>query len=207
MVVKLDLSIPGKQQLDLEVQNSLKHYLVFAAAALFFITFIAVLLLSAWKFFSLYSEKDVALKKLDANNQNLTLMSKEFQRIEEQTSGINSTADFMLGDVPSIEVLTVLDSLLPDDVALSSVTISNNSATFKGLARKDESIMNFVNRLTASSFASAVDVPEITKGDSNLRAFSVSCVLKPLQQVIQSGSFSNPDTNSADVPVNGGAVQ
>jgi len=206
MVVKLDLSIPGKQQLDIEVQNSLKHYLVFAAAALFSITFIAVLLLSAWKFFSLYSEKDVALKKLDANNQNISLMSKEFQRIEEQTSGINSTASFMLADVPSIEVLTVLDSLLPDDVALSSVAISNNSATFKGLARRDESVMSFVNKLTVSSFASAVDVPEITKGDNGLRSFSVSCVLKPLQEVIQSGIVPN-STNSADLPVNGGEMQ
>jgi len=134
MVAKLDLRIPGRTKSKTEAETGLKHYLVFAAAAAFLFTVLAVLLLGGWKLYSLHNEKLAAADEKNTLTQNSEIMDKEYARLNGEASSLDARLSYMLDDIPAVEVLTTLDTLLPNGVVLESVSISGGKVTFKGSA-------------------------------------------------------------------------
>ena len=192
MVAKLDLRIPGRTKSKAEAETGLKHYLVFAAAAAFLFTVLAVLLLGGWKLYSLHNEKLAAIDAKNTLSQNSDIMNTEYARLNAEASSLDSRLSYMLDDIPAVEVLTTLDTLLPNGVVLESVSIGGGKATFKGTALKEESALQFVNKLSSASFVSSVNVPDITNvqlRNIKARSFSVECVLRPTREILESGAL------------------
>lgn len=200
MVVKLDLRIPGKHnKLKLEPVNKLRHYLVFSVASAFLITVIAVSLLGLWTLYSLHGEKADLQKQKITTQQNLEIMEKEFSRLNSEAAGINGKLDFMLGDVPTIEITTVLDTLIPKGVILESLNVTVGKAVFKGTAMNAEDVMLFVNKLSAAPFTLSVEVPSIkhTKLNRiNICPFSIECKLRPMQEILATDVFPEAGDNN-----------
>jgi len=192
MVAKLDLRIPGRTKSKAEAETGLKHYLVFAAAAAFLFTVLAVLLLGGWKLYSLHNEKLAAIDAKNTLSQNSDIMNAEYARLNAEASSLDSRLSYMLDDIPAVEVLTTLDTLLPNGVVLESVSIGGGKATFKGTALKEEAALQFVNKLSSASFVSSVNVPDITNvqlRNIKARSFSVECVLRPTREILESGAL------------------
>ena len=192
MVAKLDLRIPGRTKSKAEAETGLKHYLVFAAAAAFLFTVLAVLLLGGWKLYSLHNEKLAAIDAKNTLSQNSDIMNTEYARLNAEASSLDSRLSYMLDDIPAVEVLTTLDTLLPNGVVLESVSIGGGKATFKGTALKEEAALQFVNKLSSASFVSSVNVPDITNvqlRNIKARSFSVECVLRPTREILESGAL------------------
>ena len=192
MVAKLDLRIPGRTKSKAEAETGLKHYLVFAAAVAFLFTVLAVLLLGGWKLYSLHNEKLAAIDAKNTLSQNSDIMNTEYARLNAEASSLDSRLSYMLDDIPAVEVLTTLDTLLPNGVVLESVSIGGGKATFKGTALKEEAALQFVNKLSSASFVSSVNVPDITNvqlRNIKARSFSVECVLRPTREILESGAL------------------
>ena len=216
MVAKLDLRIPGRTKSKAEAETGLKHYLVFAAAAAFLFTVLAVLLLGGWKLYSLHNEKLAAIDAKNTLSQNSDIMNTEYARLNAEASSLDSRLSYMLDDIPAVEVLTTLDTLLPNGVVLESVSIGGGKATFKGTALKEESALQFVNKLSSASFVSSVNVPDITNvqlRNIKARSFSVECVLRPTREILESGALEQnsqagaPESAPASEDAKGVAAQ
>ena len=216
MVAKLDLRIPGRTKSKAEAETGLKHYLVFAAAAAFLFTVLAVLLLGGWKLYSLHNEKLAAIDAKNTLSQNSDIMNTEYARLNAEASSLDSRLSYMLDDIPAVEVLTTLDTLLPNGVVLESVSIGGGKATFKGTALKEESALQFVNKLSSASFVSSVNVPDITNvqlRNIKARSFSVECVLRPTREILESGALEQnsqagaPESAPAGEDAKGDAAQ
>ena len=200
MVAKLDLRIPGRTKSKTEAETGLKHYLVFAAAAAFLFTVLAVLLLGGWKLYSLHNEKLAAADEKNTLTQNSEIMDKEYARLNGEASSLDARLSYMLDDIPAVEVLTTLDTLLPNGVVLESVSISGGKVTFKGSALKEDAALQFVNKLSGASFVSSVNVPDITNiqlKNIKARSFSVECVLRPTREILESGALENNSQQGA----------
>ena len=216
MVAKLDLRIPGRTKSKAEAETGLKHYLVFAAAAAFLFTVLAVLLLGGWKLYSLHNEKLAAIDAKNTLSQNSDIMNTEYARLNAEASSLDSRLSYMLDDIPAVEVLTTLDTLLPNGVVLESVSIGGGKATFKGTALKEEAALQFVNKLSSASFVSSVNVPDITNvqlRNIKARSFSVECVLRPTREILESGALEQnsqagaPESAPASEDAKGDAAQ
>lgn len=216
MVAKLDLRIPGRTKSKAEAETGLKHYLVFAAAAAFLFTVLAVLLLGGWKLYSLHNEKLAAIDAKNTLSQNSDIMNTEYARLNAEASSLDSRLSYMLDDIPAVEVLTTLDTLLPNGVVLESVSIGGGKATFKGTALKEEAALQFVNKLSSASFVSSVNVPDITNvqlRNIKARSFSVECVLRPTREILESGALEQnsqagaPESAPASEDAKGVAAQ
>jgi|GEM_PF-600765 len=201
MVVQLDLRVPGKHiKLKLESEKKLSHYFVFSAAAAFMLTVVAVLLLSAWKFYSLNGEKNDFISEKNTAEQNLAIMEKEFSRLSSEAGAIDAKLDYMLGDVPSVEIMTALDPIIPNGVAVKTLTITNDRALFGGAALNAEDVMVFINKLSAAAFVQSVGVPNIKNSQTKNQSactFSVECKLKPLREILATDPF--PETKNTAV--------
>jgi len=204
MVVRLDLRIPGKGKSKIEAESGLSHYLVFAAAALFLFTVLAVILLGSWKIYELQSEKKELQAKNRAAAQNLEIMDTEFSRLKKEAEKMDKTLAFMLGDMPAIEVLAQLDTVLPDGVTLSSLAMTPEKVVFKGIAAKEEEVMKFVSSLSSVPFALSVEVPAVTYemiSGRRVTSFSLECRMRTMQEIQETGAFSSraAKTSSEDV--------
>lgn len=199
MVVQLDLRVPGKHiKLKLESEKKLSHYFVFSAAAAFLITVAAVLLLSAWRFYSLSGEKNDFIEEKSTAEQNLLIMDKEFSRLNSEAGAVGSKLDYMLGDVPSVEIMTALDPLIPHGVAIKTLTITPDKALFGGAAMNAEDVLMFINKLSAAPFIQSVGVPSIKNSQAkgqNACTFSVECKLKLLKEILATDPFPETKNN------------
>ena len=206
MVIKIDLRIIEKTKSRSEAETGLPHYFVFAAAAAFMLTVIAVLLLGAWNVYSLRGDKDEIIAQKNSITSNLSVMDMEYTRLSGEAGEHGTKLNYMLDDIPSIEILTALDSLLPNGTVIESLTISGGKAVFKGVALKEDDALQFVNKLSTAPFASSVDVADITasrvKGAS-AKAFSVTCTLRPLREILATSAFDQAKT----VEISGDAAE
>lgn len=208
MTVKLDLRIEERVKSKSEAQTGVKHNLVFAAGAAFMFTMLAVLLLGGWKLYSLRREKAVALEEKAAVAQSSGVMDKEYSTLDAEASSLDASLSYMMEDIPAVEVLTTLDALLPNGVVIESVNISGGKVVFKGTALKEDAALQFVNNLSASSFAASVNVPDITNiklKNLDARAFSVECALRPLREILARGSDSAPSSQDEGGSASGDA--
>ncbi|MDD4160483.1 MAG: PilN domain-containing protein [Synergistaceae bacterium] len=200
MVVKLDLRIPGKHNLKLdEPDNSLKHYLLFSAAAAFFVIVSAVILLGSWKIYSTSTD----IKRIEDRKSSVVksteLMDKELARLNGESVLIDEKLEFMLAEIPSIELMTGLDLLMPQGLVLDSLLISKGKAVFGGIAMDEEDIMTFVDRLSNSRIVLAVDVPVIKNSKLkkyNVRSFTITCTLRSMREILKGNVFSGRDEST-----------
>lgn len=186
MVVKLDLRIPGKETRK-EIETGYRHLLVFAAAALFLFTMIIILGLGTWKFYSLSNEKKDLARMAAAEMQKLQIMDNELKRVVKENDLTEDKLDYMLGDIPSIELLSALSAILPDGVALERVNITQDKALFKGVAHNEKSILLFTDNIASSDLTLSVSLPVITPAVRNgikVRDFTIECELKPLYRIL-----------------------
>lgn len=205
MVVRLDLRIPGKGKSKTEAESGLSHYLVFAAAACFFFTVLAVILFGSWKIYELQSEKKGLEAKIRTATQNLKLIDAEFSRLKKEAEKMDKTLTFMLGDIPAIEVLAQLDTVLSDGVTISSLEMTPERVVFKGIAAKEDEVMKFVSSLSSLPFALSVEVPAVTHSNVNGRrvtSFSLECRMRTMQEIQGAGAFSSQATKAASEDVN-----
>lgn len=186
MVVKLDIRLSGKETRE-ERESGYKHLLLFAAVFLFAIASTLVFVLGAWQLYSLRSQRtdlrDVAL----SNAQKISVMDKELSRISGETSQFELKLDYLLSDIPSIELLTAFAAIMPDTITVESLSLTTSKLSITGIGKNEEDILQFANDLNTTSFASSVSVPVIspaTRNGVNMRTFKLECVLFPLDQII-----------------------
>lgn len=196
MTVKLDLRIPGKYKIKLdEPENSFRHYLLFSAVAAFFLIVSSVLLLGSWKVYSI----NAGIKKIEARKssiiKNTELMDKELVRLTGEADLVDQKLDFVLADIPSIEVMIGLDRIMPEGLVLDSLVVSQGQAMFKGTALDEEDIMLFVDRLTDSKIVLSVEVPVIKNSKMkqyNVKTFSITCKLRTMREILHGNIFLEP---------------
>jgi len=194
MVIKINLSIPNPSmsRSKAKAEAGIKYYIIFAAAAAYLLTAFAVLLLGFWKIYLLHGEKLEIVNSSRVIANNVTVMDKEYKRLLVEASTVDFKLDFMLGDTPSIEILTLLDSLLPEGVTIESVNITPLKAIFEGVALREGDALQFVNNLSSAAFVVSVDIPDIKsiqlKG-AKVTSFSVECTIRPIRDILGNSVF------------------
>lgn len=200
MTVKIDLRIPGKYKSKLdEPENSLRHYIFFSAVAAFFLIVSTVILLGSWKIHSINSD----IKRIEnikaTTVKNTELMDKELARLVGEADIIDKKLDFVLAEIPSIEIMTGLDHLMPQSLVLDSLVISQGKAVFAGTALNEEDVILFVNKLANSQIVRAVEVPVIKNSklsNYNVRSFTVTCQLRSMREILQVNVFSEREIST-----------
>ena len=200
MTVKIDLRIPGKykSQLD-EPDNSLRHYIFFSAVAAFFLIVSTVIILGSWKIYSIGSDIKRVENVKATTVKNTELMDKELARVTGEADIIDKKLDFVLADIPSIEIMTALDSLMPQSLVLDSLVISQGKAVFSGTALNEEDVILFVDKLANSQIVLAVEVPVIKNSklsNYNVRTFTVTCLLRTMREILQVNVFSEQEIST-----------
>lgn len=200
MTVKIDLRIPGKYKSKLdEPENSLRHYIFFSAVAAFFLIVSTVILLGSWKIYSINSD----IKRIEnikaTTVKNTELMDKELARLLGEADIIDKKLDFVLAEIPGIEIMTGLDHLMPQSLVLDSLVISQGKAVFAGTALNEEDVILFVNKLANSQIVRAVEVPVIKNSklsNYNVRSFTVTCQLRSMREILQVNVFSEREIST-----------
>lgn len=182
MVVKLDLRIPGK---ELRNKNEVtgRHLILFSLAALFFISSFLVITASAWRLFSHDFKHTELQKESVVLKENLVTMNKEFERLTTINRELENKLDFMLDDLPSIEFLTYLVSVLPVDLTVESVNMTTSELTLVGKARKEEIVLALTNSLTSSNIIESIELPNIALGANNIYSYTLNCKIAPLLKI------------------------
>ena len=190
MVVKLNLIVDAKYKTDSKQEKVIKHYVVFAAAAAFLLVSAVVIILGSWRLYSLSEDKKAFEAKRVTLTQNIKLMQDELGRLYLEAADIEGKLNFMLEDIPAVELMTSLDPLIPEGVYLESLNITKTYAEFKGIAIDDQNVTDFVNRLSKASFTISVEVPIITPTkikNKNVRSFIIKCALSDIKEILKAG--------------------
>lgn len=200
MTVKIDLRIPGKykSQLD-EPENSLRHYIVFSAVAAFFLIVSTVIILGSWKIYSIGADIKRTENIKATTVKNTEIMDKELARVAGEADVIDKKLDFVLAEIPSIEIMTGLDTLMPQSLVLDSLVISQGKVVFAGTALNEEDVMLFVDKLANSQIVLAVEVPVIKNSklsNYNVRSFTVTCRLRTMREILQVNVFSEREIST-----------
>jgi len=190
MVVKLNLIVDAKYKTDSKQEKVIKHYVVFAAAAAFLLVSAVVIILGSWRLYSLSEDKKILEAKRVTLTQNIKLMQDELGRLDLEAADIEGKLNFMLEDIPAVELMTSLDPLIPDGVYLESLNITKTYAEFKGIAIDDENVTDFVKRLSKAPFTISVEVPIITPTkikNKNVRSFTIKCAISDIKEILKAG--------------------
>jgi hypothetical protein len=126
-------------------------------------------------------------------------MDKELARVTGEADIIDKKLDFVLADIPSIEIMTGLDSLMPQSLVLDSLVISQGKAVFSGTALNEEDVILFVDKLANSQIVLAVEVPVIKNSklsNYNVRTFTVTCLLRTMREILQVNVFSEQEIST-----------
>lgn len=187
MVLKLDLRLPGKETRE-ERESGYKHLLLFTSIFLFVIACTLVFIVGGWQLYSLRSQRLVLVEEALSNSQKIAIMDKELGRITGDMSVLESKLDYMLSDIPSVELLTVLAKMLPEGITIEALSMTSGRLSLSGIGRNEEEILQFANNLHLTPFANVVSVPVISpasRNGVNIRTFKLECTLFPLYQIIQ----------------------
>ncbi len=186
MVVKLDIRLYGKDTRE-ERESGYKHLMLFAMVFLFATATTLVFVVGGWQLYSLKNQNTVLKEVALSNTRKIAVMDKELTRISGETSKFESKLDYLLSDIPSIELLTELAAIMPESITIESLSLTTSNLSMVGIGKNEEEILQFTNNLNTTSFANSVSVPVIapaTRNGVKLRTFKLECVLFPLDQII-----------------------
>jgi len=100
---------------------------------------------------------------------------------------LETKLDYMLSDIPSVELLTVIAKMLPEGITIETLSMTSGRLSLSGIGRNEEEILQFANDLHMAPFANIVSVPVISPANRNgvnMRSFKLDCTLFPLEQII-----------------------
>ena len=190
MVIKLNLRADAKYKTASKKEKALEHYVVFAVAAAFLLVSAAVIILGSWRLYSLSEERKAFESKRVTVTQSIKLMEEELARLNLEAEDIENKLNFVLGDIPAVELMTSLDPLIPDGIYLESLNLTKTYAEFKGIAIDEETVTNFVNRLSKAPFTLSVEVPVSTPTkikNKNVRSFTIKCATNDIKEILKAG--------------------
>lgn len=202
MVVKLDLR-SAKQELHTEEDKSPRHYILFSLAALFVLAALALFALGSYRFYSLGRMADNVAAERHADDEQLERANAELDRLTNENSALEARLDFVLGDIPSVEFLYELNERLIDGIVVESLTMTQTTASLKGVAFADEEVLEFGEELLKASSVRSVSLPVISaakRNGANLRAFSIELALNPLRDIALSASSGSSSASERDDP-------
>lgn len=186
MVVKLDLRLPGKETRE-ERESGYKHLLLFTSIFLFAIAGTLVFIIGGWQLYSLRSQRLELKEGALSNSEKIAIMDKELGRITGDMSKLETKLDYLLSDIPSVELLTILAKILPEGITIEVLSMTSGRLSLSGIGRNEEEILQFANNLHMAPFANIVSVPVISPANRNgvnMRSFKLDCTLFPLAQII-----------------------
>lgn len=186
MVVKLDLRLPGKETRE-ERESGYKHLLLFTSIFLFAIAGTLVFIIGGWQLYSLRSQRLELKEGALSNSEKIAIMDKELGRITGDMSKLETKLDYLLSDIPSVELLTILAKILPEGITIEVLSMTSGRLSLSGIGRNEEEILQFANNLHMVPFANIVSVPVISPANRNgvnMRSFKLDCTLFPLEQII-----------------------
>ena len=186
MVVKLDLRLPGKETRE-ERESGYKHLLLFTSVFIFAIAGTLVFTVGGWQLYSLRTQRQELKDGAFSNSRKIAIMDKELGRITGDMSILESKIDYMLSDIPSVELLTALAKILPEGITIETLSMTSGRLSLSGIGRNEEEILQFANDLHLAPFANIVSVPVISPANRNgvnMRSFKLDCTLFPLEQII-----------------------
>ena len=190
MVIKLNLKVGAKYKTTSKKEQGLEHYIVFSIAAAFLLVSAAVIIFGSWKLYSL-SEDRKALEARRANaTQSIKLMETELARLDTEAAAIDGKLNYMLEEVPAVEIMTSLDPMIPDGIYLESLTLNKGYAVYKGIALEEEDVTAFVNRLSGAPSTLSIEVPDIKPAkvkNRNVRTFSIRCAINNIRDIQNAG--------------------
>lgn len=190
MVIKLDLRIPGRDNNE-EGDQSYRHLAVFSIAALFFISAFMVYLLIAWKTVSLNSKKTELTAQISELSGKLAMIDAEFSKLSSANAQLESEIDFMLSDVPSVEFMSALFTLIPEGLAVESLKMTNSDLNIVGTASTEEAVVTFAANLASSHFMTEAPMPDIKRaeaGSAGKFSYTIQGKLNPLIKIIDERS-------------------
>ena len=185
MVVRLNLSIPGKETAK-DNEYSYRHLLVFAAAALFFVASLVVLSVCCWKLVSIHSEKGDLLSETTEINNKLDSVNLAYNKALSSQQQYEQKLDFLLDDVPTIEFLSSITPIIPEGVSVESVKMTKIDVAVSGSAGSEEAILSFASAITASPYVDSIALPDIKQavaGGSRLFNYTLGLKLNPLVSI------------------------
>jgi hypothetical protein len=186
MVVKLDLRLPGKETRE-ERESGYKHLLLFTSVFIFAIAGTLVFTVGGWQLYSLRTQRQELKDGAFSNSRKIAIMDKELGRITGDMSILESKIDYMLSDIPSVELLTALAKILPEGITIETLSMTSGRLSLSGIGRNEEEILQFANDLHLAPFANIVSVPVISPANRNgvnMRSFKLDCTLFPIEQII-----------------------
>lgn len=186
MVVKLDLRLPGKETRQ-ERESGYKHLLLFTSIFLFAIVTTLVFIIGGWQLYSLRGQRFDLKQGATSNAGKIAIMDKELVRITGEISKLELKLDYLLSDIPSVELLTQLARILPENITIESLSMTSGSLNLSGIGKNEEEILQFANSLNLAAFVSNISVPSIaaaSRSGINMRTFKLECTLFPLDQII-----------------------
>jgi len=186
MVVKLDLRLPGKETRE-ERESGYKHLLLFTSVFIFAIAGTLVFIIGGWQLYSLRTQRQELKDGALSNSRKIAIMDKELGRITGDMSKLETKLDYMLSDIPSVELLTVIAKMLPEGITIETLSMTSGRLSLSGIGRNEEEILQFANDLHMAPFANIVSVPVISPANRNgvnMRSFKLDCTLFPLEQII-----------------------
>lgn len=195
MVVRLDLRLPGKETRQ-ERESGWQHLLLFASVFLFAITATLVFVIGGWQLYSLRSERTRIEERTSSDTSKISVMDRELNRITAETSRLEVKMDYMLSDVPSVEILTSIVKVMPGDINIETLSLTFARLVISGTGRNEEEILDFADKLHYSHFAQNVSVPVIahgTRNGSTVRTFRLECTLFPLAKIISENIAGDPN--------------
>lgn len=198
MVIKSDLRNPEKYKSKTDAETSISHYLVFTAAASFVFTIIVVIILGIWITNSI--DKNITIVENQKSNtiKQLAVIDKKYELQAGTAQKTGSKIQYILSDIPSIEILTALDTILPSGASIESISITDKTVEFKGTTLKEDDVLLFVNNLSIAPFVSSAGIPIITENNTT-KNFLIACNLKSLSEIMQNIIIQNPDVvNTGD---------
>ncbi len=186
MVIRINLSIPGKEKAK-EDEYSYRHLLVFAAASLFFLASLVVLTVCCWKLVSLRSEKQELIRETTEINNTLDIMNIAYGKAVSSQQQYEQKMDFILDDVPTIEFLSSITPMITEEVSVESVKMTKIDAAVSGSAVNEEAILSFASAITESPYVESIALPEIkqskTANGDKLFSYTFGLKLKPLKSI------------------------
>ena len=200
MVIKLNLKVGAKYKETSKKERSLEHYIVFAAAAAFLLVSATVIIMGSWRLYSLSEDRKALEVRRETVKQSIKLMEAELARLDLEATGIETKLNYMLEEIPAVEIMTSLDPLIPEGIYLESLTLNKGYAVFKGIALEEEDVTAFVNRLSGAPSILSVEVPDIKPSkvkNRKVRSFSIRCALNSLQDILDVGLM--PEIKEPDV--------
>lgn len=200
MTVKLDLRI-NKQDAAAEIKETGRHYLLFFAAACFFILSAFIFTISGYRIYMADSQRAEILKTIETDKERTAALDKELLRLSSENGASEAKLDFILGNIPSIELLSDINEKLIDGIAIESVSMNAATAVLKGVAFADEEVVQFSESLSEAPAVKSVALPIITGDKRNgvgIRAFTIEVKLKPLQDILEDGLLNGRSSNGFD---------